>query len=227
VNHEGETSSTSQDRKSGRCCLWVSLFFFAFFLLMFGTVCYQIGIIDPRRLPYEDRVLVITTRTLPDSAEDLATINSVIEIHSQEEEVEGSLQDVEHRIMEVTYRADINADGVEDSIVGASIHLSGQGRQPRFMPSGVVSVGFDDVDGDCFIDAWCCDPGDMTMRIFYGKEDGGFSSRQYLPSAPSYGGGAFHDVDKDGDLDIILRSIGESGAERVYEWVELERAKPN
>ncbi|NUN96297.1 MAG: VCBS repeat-containing protein [Candidatus Omnitrophica bacterium] len=77
-----------------------------------------------------------------------------------------------------------------------------------------------DIDRDGIIDAWCCDPGDTVMRIFYGNNDGRVFKRQSIGGVPAWSKGAFHDVDGDGDLDIVLK-IEEPGRFTCFAWIPL------
>lgn len=93
-------------------------------------------------------------------------------------------------------------------------------------PSRGTSVGFDDIDGDGFVDAWCGDPGDACVRIWWGDRYGKFKKKQWLiTGGENY---AFWDMNDDGVLDILVRQFknpkqSDGEREHEYKWLQLER----
>ncbi len=184
----------------------------------------------PPHLPREDRVQIVSeAKSLP-STVDVSAIDALISAHSQWEKTGEKYPDGEE-ISRLVYRKDINGDSVLDEIQsGFRFHISGSDpffvHDPSVQPSGDTSAGFDDIDGDGIIDAWCCDPADDVVRVLYGPVEKGFIAAQDLPGSGEFEG-AFFDVDGDGDLDIVLRYFRYGPDEKHipagdYFWIELD-----
>jgi hypothetical protein len=167
----------------------------------------------------------------------IARIDSLIEEHSRKigpitagdgEIFSGFVGSVEHK-------RDVDGDGIEDRIGLESDHSlvissSHRGREwcagISDSPSGGTSVGFDDVDGDGFLDAWCCDPADSVFRVFYGNGRGKFRKKQQILGVWGYAKGAFFDVDDDGDLDVVFKIdhkvfVRDPNRATEYFWIQL------
>jgi len=223
-----EASMTSKETRG--CVLsfmGASLLILLGILLLFGGAV----LFGPPHLTREDRVQVVSkARSLPSSV-DISKIDTLISAHSQWEKRDDVSPDKSEEFFDLVYRKDINGDSVLDEIRhGYDFRISGSEpfriRDPSVQPSYGTSVGFDDVDGDGFTDAWCCDPADGVVRVLYGDANGGFSVAQSIVGF-GYFEGAFNDVDGDGDLDIVLREIdpgmnGKNKPTGEYSWIELE-----
>jgi VCBS repeat protein len=126
---------------------------------------------------------------------------------------------------------DADGDGVEDTIglySGHELVIESSRRGKTYgSPSGGTSVGFDDVDADGALDAWCCDPGDGLMRVFYGDGKGRFREKQWILDVWGGATGSFFDVDGDGDLDVVMKVDhkalrDEPDRPTDYFWIQLE-----
>ncbi|MCB9770430.1 MAG: VCBS repeat-containing protein [Candidatus Omnitrophica bacterium] len=149
-------------------------------------------------------------------------------------EIEALIDDHSNRSgSTVSFRGDVNSDGVKDWItfppVEVSLSIPGAKSAVRmkkrgllgwesFGYSGVTSVGLDDVNGDGFVDAWIADPADGALQVYYGKR----RSFYWFRSTLLLGGLrqiCFIDLDEDGDLDLVGKNLGSFYEKRIY-WME-------
>jgi hypothetical protein len=183
----------------------------------------------------EDRVDFGVAKPIELPSSKIGEIDKVIEAHSTRR------WDAETERDCVFYKQDINGDGVLDVVeavtgrfkTNVSFEGGGFRESSTWGISGPSSVGFDDVDRDGSVDAWCCDRGDATMRIFWGNGKGRFWRFQRQGAWLPYNSkAAFYDLDGDGKLDIVVKSLpkgvkeGED-APAEYQWIELMKPEVN
>lgn len=123
---------------------------------------------------------------------------------------------------------DLNGDGLPDLVAGtgngptspflATLANKGDGTwgnavtymPPPSMPSYPVAVRLADVDGDCKLDVIALDIGRASVIVYRGNGDGTLGEPTVIAYAPNPGGDLslagmeVGDLDKDGDIDIVV-----------------------
>jgi hypothetical protein len=195
-----------------------------------------------RPLPEVKRLTAAHIAPYDTDEETLAKIDALIQKHSKWASVrlEGKDGFIDKPVLR--FEQDIDGDGLADIIESydspLDIHASSGKKvyDPGLaeFPSRVTSLGFDDVDGDGVVDAWCCDPGDDNVSILWGDETGCFSTRQMVSLDGIYAQGGFFDVDGNGNLDYVLREVSydercgmttspQPRSPSDYYWIRLEK----
>ena len=154
----------------------------------------------------------------------MSEIDRLIKKHSPVDDSKGNDGDPLVQRKDSFYMQDINGDGRLDAISwdGLQIRVSGWFGYmtiPLLMvPSEPEAVGFDDIDGDGYIDAWIVDPGDCCTEIAWGRWFLPFFRFQFISTGvEGLPLGAFYDVDGDGDHDHVLKDY-----DGKLWWIELE-----
>jgi len=224
-------------------------------VFLLGVLIYATGLLAVKIFPFlrgpfetEKRVKVVSSKPLEGSVHSLDDIEAVIKKHSSGtmrrrlggggSVIDNADQPGEHEI--IHYEEDIDGDDKMDTIqciggMEVTVNVSGYEDAYRYsissFPSYATAIGFNDVDGDGLTDLWIADPGDTIMRIYYGNENPDFYRRQHIGGLPcthrDASKAAFYDVDKDGDLDIVIKMVHtdpiDGGVLRTeYSWIELE-----
>jgi hypothetical protein len=154
----------------------------------------------------------------------MSAVDDLIRSHSRGEKITGNEGDPLVQRKDLFYTQDINGDGRLDAISwnASRILVSKWGGSMSFpilmAPSQPEAVGFDDIDGDGYIDAWIVDPGDCCTQIAWGRRLLPFFRFQFISTGlKTFPMGAFYDVDDDGDLDHVLKDD-----DGKFWWIELE-----
>jgi len=104
----------------------------------------------------------------------------------------------------------------------------------RLLFDTVISIGFNDVDGDGRVDAWYSLAGKRQTLVAWGDGQGRFTGKQILRHESPGGAAtsddpvAFVDLDKDGKLDLVFQAGGAEGAAKPagsHFWAKLEKAR--
>jgi hypothetical protein len=133
----------------------------------------------------------------------------------------------------VAYSADIDGDGVKDTIMGIGalcLVIDVSRHQRRYGQSvglsGIMSVGFDDVDGDGALDAWFYDAGDQYLDVLWGDGEGNLVGQERFTSLYA-SACSFYDFDGDGTPDIVCENSLEEYTRlfphKMYSWIRLEK----
>lgn len=231
----GESAPRNRERAKTHPITWCVLVLFILFVL------FPFWMPVLAKLHFDERVQSSSSWKLEVDEVQLAEIDALIEEHSREigPVKAGDGTTFQDFVGSVEHECDVDGDDVEDSIRldsghDLSIFSSKRGKEWSAgisdFPSGGTSVGFDDIDADGALDAWCCDPGDGLMRVFYGDGKGRFRKKQRILGVWGGAKGAFFDVDEDGDLDIVMKVDHEAfqyepDRPTDYLWIQLGQVK--
>jgi len=164
--------------------------------------------------PRIEKLAASEAQTFSPDEEKKREIIQQLKSHSQEEIVDSNQYSVP------VFRYDVDGDGQIDRITSHDVRLTRRQYTYNIRGSNIRSVGFDDVDGDGYIDAWWFDPGDWYIAILWNKKGSGkFSGLQSFGinnPGESESMAAFLDLDGDGQLDIVYMDDRED----LY-WIKL------
>lgn len=128
-------------------------------------------------------------------------------------------------------QADFDGDGELDTVRGMDIRFSldltasSKSLTMEFGNSGNCSVGFDDIDGDRFLDVWRCDCGDGYVQIFWGDGRGGIAGTQRL-FVHNITKAAFVKAEDDESMEMVAELYDDSRSTYALHLVRLERSRP-